>query len=235
MRGEQSFHIFPKDLENSASSPAFATESSGTSNRPLRSHLSLERLADWTLTQCVFFAAHDLFSYSHAVYDAILPSGGGVRNALSNARLGIGTDRWFARKIPRDSTLASWYHYLVTYLIVVCGKIFGPGFPKPEFIDVEEVHRIVAWVQQQKGEGKNCCITTTASNAVRIARVAWDTGVSLERTKFVASGEPLTEAKRELIERAGASVIPNFGFEDLAVKVGYGCAKPLYTDDLHVN
>jgi len=59
-------------------------------------------------------------------------------------------------------------------------------------------------------------------------------GASLEGTKFVASGEPLTEAKRELIERVRATVTTSYGFEDLWVRVGYGCANPAYADELHV-
>ncbi|HEY2989157.1 MAG TPA: hypothetical protein VGL11_15600 [Candidatus Binatia bacterium] len=235
VRGFHSFRVSPGDLENAPSASGFVTESSGTRNRPLRSAASLDQLADWVLTQCIFFSAHNLFSYSHAVYDAILPSGGGVRNLLSNARLGITTDRWFARRFPHNTSLGAWYHYLITYLIVVVGKQFGPGFPRPEFVDVENMRRIVEWVLRKKQQGKLCCITTAASNATRIARHAWDMGASLEGTKFVASGEPLTDAKRELIERVGAVAIPNYGSEDLWVKVGYGCANPVYTDELHVN
>jgi hypothetical protein len=234
-RGSLSFRVSPGDLENNSPSSGLVTESSGTSNRPLRTAASLEQLADWVLTQCIFFAAHDLFSYSHAVYDAILPAGGGIRNLLSNARMGIATERWFARNTPHNTPAGAWYQYLLTYWIVLAGKRFGPGFPRPEFIGIEEVDRIIDWVQEKKRQGKRCCITTAASNATRIARRAWELGESLEGTKFVASGEPLTESKRELIERVGAAAIPNYGSEDLWVKIGYGCAHPVYTDELHVN
>ncbi|OGQ82368.1 MAG: hypothetical protein A3F90_05675 [Deltaproteobacteria bacterium RIFCSPLOWO2_12_FULL_60_19] len=235
VRGEQTFRVSPKDLENSASSPGFVTESSGTTNAPLRSASSLNLLVCAALNKSIFFSAHDLFSRSHAVYDAILPSGGGIRNILMNAKIEVSTDRWFARTIPHDSALASWYHYFVTYVIVACGKLFGPGFPRPEFVETEDVHPIVDWVIENRRQGKLCCIATAASNAVRIARVAWEMGASLEGTKFVANGEPLTEGKRELIERARATSISVYGFEDLAFRVGYGCANPVYTDELHIN
>jgi hypothetical protein len=235
VRGTQSFRVSPVDLENPRRSPGFVTESSGTSNRPLRTATSLEQLADWMLVHCIFFAAHELFSYSHAVYDAILPSGGGVRVVLSNAKLGIRTAHWFAREIPHNTVLGGWYHYLITQWIVVAGRRLGPGLPRPEYLRVEDVDRIVSWVAEERKRGKLCCITTAASNAARIARVAWETGASLEGTKFVASGEPLTESKRELIERAGATAIPMFGAEDIWAMIGYGCANPVHTDELHVN
>jgi phenylacetate-coenzyme A ligase PaaK-like adenylate-forming protein len=104
--------------------------------------------------------------------------------------------------------------------------------PLPEFTDIQDVERIVDWVEEKKREGKACYIKTVASNATRIARAAWDKGVSLEGTKFRVSGEPFTEAKRSIIEQAGASAIPHYG-SNAAGTVGLGCAKPVYTDDLH--
>ncbi len=234
VRGNESFRIDPQDLENSELSADYLSQSSGTSNRPITSVVSLDRLAIWTVTRCIFLAAHDLFSCSHAVYDAVLPAGGGVRNVLSNAKLGIATDRWFARSVGQ-ATLGGGYYHFITRLIVLAGKSAGSRLPVPEVIGVHDTRHLVDWVRDESRRGKCCCITTAASNAVRIARAAAETAVSLDGTRFVASGEPLTDVKREMIERVGAVAIANYGFEDLAVKVGYGCARPAHTDEMHVN
>ena len=236
VRGNESFRVDPRSLENTELSANYFSQSSGTSNRPTRSAVSLDRLAIWALIGSVFYAAHDLFSCSHAVYDAALPAGGGLRNLLINAKLGIATDRWFARSVGQ-MTLGGRYYHFMTRLIVLAGKSAsaGPGLPMPEFISVGDTGRIVDWVRNETRRAKRCCITTAASNAVRIARVAAETAVSLEGTTFLASGEPLTPTKRELIERVGAVVIPMYGFEDLAVRVGYGCPRPAHTDEMHVN
>ena len=231
LRGTDSFLVSPMDFEPAGSSPGFVTQSSGTSNSPVLSLISLDYLTAATFEICVFWSAHGLFSCSHAIYDAILPGAGGVTNLMFYAKLGVTTDRWFARKVPVNSWLEGMYHYLTTYSIVLMGKLFGPGVPTPEFIDIQDIQRIVHWVSEKKREGKACCIRTTASNGARIARVAWEMGMSLEGTKFVVSGEPLTEAKREMMERVGASAIPRYG----AIGVGTGCANPLYTDEVHVS
>jgi hypothetical protein len=234
VRGSESFRVDPRSLENTEMSAHYFSQSSGTSNRPTRSAVSLDRLAIWALIGGVFCAAHDLFSCSHAVYDAVLPAGGGLRNLLINAKIGIATDRWFARSVGQ-MTLGGRYYHFMTRLIVRAGKSAGRSLPMPEFIGVDDTGRIVDWVRDESRRGKRCCITTSASNAVRIARVAAETAVSLEGTTFLASGEPLTPTKRELIERVGAVAIPMYGFEDLAVRVGYGCARPARTDEMHVN
>jgi hypothetical protein len=232
VRGGLSFRVDPNDLVNNLA-PAFVTQSSGTSNRPLSSAASLDRLAELASSRCIFFQAHDLFSRFHAIYEATLPSGGGLRNLLHNAKIGVPTDRWFARKIPDQTGLKGWY--LVTCFIVLMARRYASGLAMPESIDAEDIRRIVAWVVERKRQGGSCCVTTAASNAVRIARVAAEMGVDLAGTKFVASGEPLTESKRDIIARAGAAAIPSYGFEDLGVKVGYGCGNPAYTDEMHVS
>ena len=74
---------------------------------------------------------------------------------------------------------------------------------------------------------------STPSNAARIARFADEKGISLAGTIFRVSGEPFTEAKREVIERAGARAIPIYGFEGGAI--GFGCVNPADIDDLHID
>ncbi len=232
-RGGQSFRVSPRDLEPRDTWPGFVTQSSGTTNLPVSSFIPLDVLARRALSTAVFFGAHDLFSSRHAVYDAILPGAGGIYSLLTNAKLGIATERWFAREIPIDRWRQGRGHYQTTYLIVLAGKVFGPGFPRPEFLDIRDVHRIVHWAALNR-QGKRCCIKTAASNAARIARVAWDRGVSLEGTTFYVSGEPFTEAKRAVIERVGATATCHYAFSP-GVHVGHGCAHRLHTDELHVN
>jgi hypothetical protein len=234
VRGGQSMRVFPGDFERVGSSQGFVAQSSGTRNHPVRSFIPLDWLAARTLETCVFFSAHDLFARSHALYDGVLPAAAGVNNLLIYTRLGRPPERWFAHTIPVDTWLEAQYHYLMTSLIVVAGKHFVPGFPRPEFMDSPDLPRIVRWVEEKTRAGRACCITTVASNAARIALTAWEMGVSLRGTKFVASGEPLTDSKRELIERVEGSATLRFTCGG-SVNVGFGCAAPLHSDDVHVN
>jgi len=233
IRGGQSFWISPKLFERLDSPPGFGIQSSGTRNQPVRSFIPLDWLTVRALAMAVFFSAHDLFSYSHALYDAILP-GSAVNHLLINAKLGKITERWFARKVPFNSWLEGGYFYLTTYAIVLSGKWFGPGLPKPEFINVRDIHRVVRWIEEKRREGKKCHITAIVSSAVRIARVASEMGVSLEGTKFVVSGEPFTESKCEAIRQTGAVAVSHYAYGG-GVNVGFACANPVYTDEIHVN
>ncbi len=234
VRGNFSFRVSPTHFTRQESSSGYGIQSSGTRNEPIRSIISLDWLAVRTPVVGVFFAAHDLFSHAHAVYDGILPASGGVNTLLTYSKLGVVTDRWFARTIPVDSWLERQYHYLLTNLIVQAGKRYSSGFPRPDFTNLSEIYRIVRWVGQKNREGKACCITTPASNAARIARVASDMGTSLQGTKFVVTGEPYTEAKRQLIEQVGARGMSRYAFGG-GLNLGFGCANPRFIDEIHVN
>jgi hypothetical protein len=234
IRGRHSFRVFPGSFDNNTGSAGYRTQSSGTSNEPTRSFVSLDLLSIRTPVSCVAFAAHGLFSHAHAMYDSILPASGGINNLLIYGRMGVTTDRWFAQKMPITSRSERLYHYFTTQLIVLAASRFGSGLPKPEFLAHEEIERIVHWAAAQQIRQVGCCITTAASNAARIARGARGLGISLERTKFIVTGEPFTDSKREAIETVGATGIPRYAYGG-SVNIGYGCANPLFTDEVHVN
>lgn len=233
-RGRESFRASLTDFEFPDLGPGIVTQTSGTTGAPIRSTIALDRIAAQTAETAVFFAAHDLFSSVHGTYDAILPAGGGIRNLLVYAKMGIATERWFARTVPTSSLLGGLYQYLTTYLIVMLGKWYGPGFPRPEFLGIEELDRIVRWAAEKQAQGRTCCIKAAASNATRIAQTAREMGVFLSGVKFIVGGEPFTDAKSEVIRDAGASATVHYAFSGGGT-VANGCARPLYPDDVHLN
>jgi hypothetical protein len=232
VRGRESFTFSPGDFVYSNVGPGFATQSSGTTNRPVRSFRPLAQY-DKVISVAVFLSAHGLFSYTHALYDAVLPATGAVNNLVVYAKLGIPTERWFARKVSSSNVLSRWKGYLTSRLVARAAKRCPAGFPSPEIIGTNHTERIVRWIEKKRHAGKSCCITCATSNAARIARVAWDLGVSLEGTKFVVTGEPFTDAKKEAIERVGASATTRFA-SGFGLTIGYGCASPLHGDEVHV-
>jgi hypothetical protein len=234
VRGGIRYRVSPRDFNLSNLGARFTIESSGTVNAPVSSTVTLGWLAARTPGTALFFAAHDLFGHSHAFYDAILPADGGMNNVLINARLGVPPKRWFARRIGRVTHAARQpFHYLTTQLIVQSARTKYPSMARPEFIDLDDLGRIVDWVLEEKRAGKLCCISTAASNAVRIARLAADRNVALEETFFIATGEPLTEAKQNEIQRVGARVATRYAYGS-SIGAGLGCGTPADVDDAHL-
>src|SRR5262249_38481532 len=233
-RGAESFWTVAGDFAHPDPSPGFVTQSSGTNNAPMFSIISLDRVAVQALELAVLYSAHGLWDKAHGLYDAILPSGSGLRNLMMNAKLGVETERWFARTIPAKSPAGACYNYLATHLIVALAKRNGERFPRPEFIDIGDLTSIVRWVSAKRAEGRGCSIKTIGSNAARIAQTAEAMNESLKDVTFICGSEPLTEAKRDAILRSGATATPHYGFVTGA-SVGYGCGRPIHVDEIHVN
>jgi hypothetical protein len=234
VRGALSFRVCARDFGPERQLPGFVTQSSGSNNQPTATLNPIE----WITTQnsSVGFAlkSHDLLSGGHAVYDGILPGAGGILFLLNLAKLGIKADRWFARQMPFNNWLEGCYFSLMTHLIVLAGKAFGPGFPRPELVDLQNPEIIVRWVEGRRRAGNSCVIRAVASNAARIAKRSLQMGCALDGTTFVVSGEPLTKAKAEMIRQAGAEAVPVYGYSG-PFYVGLGCAKPAYVDEMHVD
>jgi len=152
VRGRLSFKTSPADFDLRGSPPGFVTQSSGTSNCPVQTLNSIDWIELRTFFLGVALKAHDLFSSSHAVYEAVLPGAGGMTLLLGLAQLGVAADGWFARKIPVNSWLERCYFDLTTYLIVLSGKTFGPGFPRPKLIGIDDTDRIVRWLEKRRQE-----------------------------------------------------------------------------------
>src|SRR5258706_6320927 len=233
VRGKESFRVTPPDFDPPLPSSGIMTQSSGSSNRPIASLASLERLSIWALYHCIFYAAHGFFSSSHAVYDAAIPAGAGIRTILNRAKVGIPMEKWFASKVPVEDMFLRNYSVMTTYLVVALAKIYGPGAALSEPIDPDNLDRIVHWVAEKRAQGRASCVKPSSSNAARIAQPAWQMGISLEGATFHVGGEPFTESKRDALGRAGAAAVTDYAFEGGGA-VGVGCANPAYLDEVHV-
>ncbi len=234
VRGGTVFRVRPAELDRSVLTPALMSRSSGSTGAAVRSFTHLDWLEQEAAAVAVFLEAHNLMGHTFAAYEPVLPGCGGVVFMMMLTRLGIRCERWFARQVPIESRLERAYEHVVAAELALAGRWFGPGFPRPEPVGIDELQGVVEWVETHRRAGTPCCIRTVASNAARIARVALEAGAALAGATFVASGEPLTEAKRRVIEQAGARVTPMYGFEP-SVRVGFGCATPAAIDDMHVS
>jgi hypothetical protein len=231
IRGHTSFRVVPKDFEQRNSMVGFTIESSGTRNAPVSTFSPLKYRGVQAMGNAIFYAAHDLFSCAHAVYEPVIA--GRMNHVIINGKLGIATDRWFALKVPAHSRAEDKYHYLNAQLVATLGRRFGPGIADPEFLDPGDVQPILTWASELGRQRRHCCITTVVSNAARISREASRVGLSLETTTFSCSGEPLTEAKRQLIEKAGARIALHYG-PGGGNGTSLGCTNPQSIDEMHV-
>jgi hypothetical protein len=234
IRGGLAFRVDPAAFDPVGPVRGLLSTSSGTSNAPVRSVSTLQWLSLETPAAGVFLAAHGLLDHALATYEPKSTGNAGIEFLLTAARFGIVPERWFARTVSVETWPERAYLRLAVRKLVEGSRRYGPGFPEPLPVDSTDLGPIVQWARQVADAGRPVCIRTVASNAARIARTALEIGVTLRGTTFVASGEPLTEGKRQVIEDAGAATTSLWGYTP-GTRVSYGCADARHIDEMHVN
>lgn len=231
VRGSTVFSVSPSDFDRRRPSPGMTIDSSGTSNTPVRTFMSLDWRAVLAAGEAVFYAAHDLFPLAHAIYEPVVT--GLIYAHLTNARLGLRTERWFALRVTAHSRAEEAYHHMNARLVAAIGRWFGAGISDPEYVERGNIESVARWIDQNRRVGRGSCIRTVASNAARLSRRATDAGVSFEGTVFLVSGEPLTPIKKRIIEQTGARIVVRYG-PGGGVGAAMGCSRPAAIDDMHV-
>ena len=118
-------------------------------------------------------------------------------------------------------------------LLGVLGRRAGVRFPPPtpcEIDQPETMARVISTLRARHGRVSVSCAT---SAAVRAAMAARDRNISLAGVTFDVRSEPLTEARRQDIEAAGAHVIGAYGSNEITY-VAFTCANRRAADDMHL-
>lgn len=236
VRSGSSFRVAPEDFRPRGS-PVFSgvpSSTSGTTARAVSSFISLPWLEKEALAGGIFFDAHSLLGHRHAILDAFRPGTGGMSDMMILAKFGVPVEAWFARR-PLGSRRSRVRDGMLAYGLSGAGRLFGPGFATPTIVEPDELSPVVHWVASAARAARRSAIRTVASGAARIARTALDLGIPLDGLVFLASGEPMTEAKQRIIEASGATFTVLYGFDPGTVHVGFGCADRDHPDEMHVS
>ena len=164
-----------------------------------------------------------------AVYP-ILPSTVGLRRVMSCTRLGMPIERWFTL----GGTLRDSGHYrLLTHLLALEARTLGLPVRFPEYLPSNDFSPAAQWIADQRSQGREVLFLAPVSMAVRVAAAAIEHGMDIRGALFLSGAEPLTEAKRAVVERAGAEVYSRYGISELRW-VGCSCREMNKGSCVHV-
>jgi hypothetical protein len=222
VRGSRRFVFAEDDFDNPHLSPHFEARSGGTRGPSTSVKRGLPSIADLAVTTALALDAHGLSQSEHALW---LVSG--MTPMLIYAKVGRAPIAWFfpSRPIPAKLHAGSLY-------LAALGRLLGRRLPTPEFLDLQDPGRMALWLGASRKRRTPLCVTTYASSAVRICAAAKERGISLDGVWFITLGEPYTEAKQRIVETVGARALVRYAFTEAGI-IGYGCADPRLSDDLH--
>ena len=161
----------------------------------------------------------DFARYSEVSLMPILPASWGISYAATACRLGGRVERWFTS----GGTMRQAGHYrAVTRLLVAEGRLLGVRMPWPEYLQPGDFEPVVVHLAECAKRGRFALVRGTVSAITRICCAARERGQDIAGTVFLAGGEALTEARRELIESLGCRVYARY-IANEAGPIGAGC------------
>ena len=226
VRGSQRFAFRETDFDNPLITPHFHSSSGGSRGRPTRVLIDLDHIAQSAPHWALWFAAHDWLARPLLFWTSAHT--GIVNRQLIATKLGRRYVRWFATVgvvTLKDRIVAPTVHRVFRW---------ATRCPKPEFVPLSEADRIIDCLAGMAARGSRPCMVTSPSNAVHASLSAQQRNVPLRGVTFLLGAEPLTAARKESIEAAGAVAVPTYGFSE-GGNVGSQCPNAAAADDVHVS
>ena len=227
-RGGTTVDWDPAGFRKPASSARFAAQTSGSRGARTPVVLDLDFLADLAVNRALALAARGGRDWRVAYWDV---PGGGLGAILVAAKAGAVPVRWFSPvdpELPGCHPRYRWSARLARYGSLVGGR----ALPVPRHVSVADPRPIAQWMASVLARGETPFLTTYSSPAVRLCRAAQADGIRLEGARLALYGEPVTEARVAIIQKAGASVIPVYTAMESG-RIGDGCLAPAAADEVH--
>jgi len=161
-----------------------------------------------------------LMGCEEVVVFPVLPSGTGYIRTLRAGRRGDPV-KWFA---PGGGWRDGGRHGLATGWMMAVAKASGIRVPLPEGLPPSDFLPALKHIEGLLRRGRPAFVNSMVTSAVRIARAASERGTNLSGATFVVTGEPLTAAKRAVIEKTGAEARPVYSTTEISM-VGLPCSE----------
>jgi hypothetical protein len=195
------------------------SSSSGSRSRGTRTRHSTESRIHWEAYAMLFRDEFGLAGRAHVETKSILPDLSGLSSIIGASRLGSGVERWFT---VGGAIRHSGHYRVMTNAMVLLVNLLGGKAPFPTHLPPNDFSPVANLLARRRAEGVTCVVRGMISSAVRVAAAASQRKLDIRGTLFVVGGEALTDAKRAVIEAAGAEVFPSYWIAEVG-PIGYAC------------
>ncbi len=213
------FAVAACDVRTTAGPGGFSVSTGGSRGRAARVSLGFDYLRQNSVNLAVAVDMCVGIEAPVVQWFPILPSPSGLMNSLSLARMGAKPVRWFAQTV--ESTPA---HRLTTIATLQFARAFGRALSPPVPAPLSRPDVVLSALLRLRDAAGRCVLKTYVSSALRVCREALARGAPLDGVYLLTTSEPLTAARRELMERAGAAVTQTYWITEIGL-IGVGCAR----------
>jgi hypothetical protein len=159
----------------------------------------------------------------------ILPASWGISHGAASSRLGGRVERWFT---SGGAMLNAGHYRAVTQFLVAEGRLLGEHIPFPEYLGAGDFEPVVAHLAACTARRRFAFVRGTVSAVTRICSAAREKGADISGTVFLAGGETMTAARRELIESLGCLVYSRYIANEVG-PIGIGCRRMATGNTVH--
>jgi|RhiMethySRZTD1v2_1073278.scaffolds.fasta_scaffold46084_3 hypothetical protein len=206
--------------------------SSGSRGPRTRANIDLALLEHEAAYVLQYLDGFSLWWRPYAVWRPVPPVVTGVKWMLRLEKLGKPLDRWFTQT-PVVLGDGHWKFAIFTRTTVAQGRALGRQFPSPQHVPTNAPEAVAEWLARMSRFGTPAVLDTMVSSAVRVCAYAKEHGFDISGTLFRLGGEPLTDAKAQLIAEVGCRSICFYSITEMSF-VGAPCAAPDALDDVHL-
>jgi len=220
----------PVDFANPLVRGALETTSSGSRSQGTVTRPSVEFQVYREAQDSLFVGQFDPAQRDILAVMPILPSTIGFNRTVTSRRSGAPVEKWFAL----GGTVSDSGHYrLLTHLLVIQARAMGLRVPFPSYIPENDFTPVVEWMAARRAQGRGLLWMGPVSMGVRVAAAATELGVDLKGMVFLCGAEPLTDARRAVMEQSGGEVYPRYGISELGW-IGCSCREMRTGSTVHV-
>jgi hypothetical protein len=231
-RGGQEFIFKESDFDNPFQIRHLKKSSGQTHSAGTRVYYDLDFITQNRSIYRIFtFQALDVQDVPFMLYTPVMP-GAAILLLLEYANIGKVPAKWFS-PVKSKQFKQSLKNRLASDLVIYAARFWGAKLPFPEYITPDELWRVAGCIEDAIKQYSGCYLTTSPTRALALCAAARDKGYNVTGTKCSLGGEPLTSARRNELESAGISVIPQYAFTEGGF-TGLGCFSPLFPDEVHL-
>jgi hypothetical protein len=232
VRSGKTFHFNQQDFDNPFLSRHFEGRTSASRSAGTRTFYDFDFLAaSWTVYLSLMMEGCNISDLPMGMWFPVMPGAGPVA-LLSYLKGGKTPKKWFS-PVHKNGFKPSLKSRMGNGFIIFRTSLSRSGLPRPEYVSVNDPAPIAYWMSDMVKQFGGCWLTTYTTLATRVCQQARLHGLDLSGAKFIANGEPLTEAKRNEIESVNAGVYPIYGTMETGA-IAIGCFRPDDTDDAHI-